>query len=54
MDEKASMFPENEEPALIVAELPTSQKTLAGTAPLMRFTLLPVAVVSELPIWKMN
>jgi hypothetical protein len=40
MDEKANIFPENEAPVPIVAELPTSQKTLAGTAPLMRFTLL--------------
>jgi hypothetical protein len=54
MDEKASIFPENEAPELTVAELPTCQKTLAGRAPLMRFTLLPVAVVSVLPIWKMN
>jgi hypothetical protein len=48
------MFPENEEVVPRVAELPTCQKTLAGWAPLMRTTLLLVAVVSALAIWKMN
>jgi hypothetical protein len=52
MEVWASMFPENEEPVPRVAEVPTSQKTLAGRQ-LRRFTLLPLAVVSVLPIWKM-
>jgi hypothetical protein len=46
------MFPENEEYVPRVAELPTSQKMLAGRQ-LRRFTLLLVAVVSVLPILKM-
>jgi hypothetical protein len=54
MDEKASMFPENEEVVPRVAELPICQKTLAGWALLTRTTLLLVAVVSALPIWKIN
>ena len=38
-----------------VAELPTCQKTLEATAPPMSATaLLPAAVVSVLPIWKMK
>ena len=38
-----------------VAELPTCQKTLEATAPPIRTTaLLPAAVVSVLPIWKMK
>jgi hypothetical protein len=37
-----------------VAELPTCQKTLQDWAPLMSVTLLPVAVVSVEPIWKMK
>jgi hypothetical protein len=40
--------------ASIVAELPTCQKTLQGSAPLMSSTLLPVAVTSVLVIWKMK
>jgi hypothetical protein len=54
MEEKARMFPEKEEPVPRVAELPTCQKTLAGWAPLIRATVLPVAVVSAVPIWKIN
>jgi hypothetical protein len=54
MDEKARIFPENEEVVPSVAELPICQKTLPGWAPLMRFTTLLVAVVSALAIWKMN
>jgi hypothetical protein len=54
MDDKASIFPENEAPDPTVAELPTCQKTLEGRAPLMRFTLLPTFAVSVLAIWKMN
>jgi hypothetical protein len=54
MEDRANMFPEKEDVVPRVAELPTCQKTLAGRAPLMRATLLPVAVVSALPIWKMN
>jgi hypothetical protein len=54
MDASAIMFPSNEVVVPRVAELPTSKKMFAGTAPLMRATLLPLAVVSVLPIWKMN
>jgi len=54
MDAKARMFPENVEEVPRVAELPTCQKTLAALAPLMRTTLLLVAVVSPLAIWKIN
>jgi hypothetical protein len=46
------MFPENEEYVPRLAEVPTSQKMLAGRQ-LRRFTLLLDAVVSVLPIWKM-
>jgi hypothetical protein len=35
-----------------VAELPTCQKTLQAWAPLIRFTLLPDAVISVEPAWK--
>jgi hypothetical protein len=54
MDAKARMFPENVEEVPRVAELPICQKTLAGWAPLIRTTLLLVAVVSALAIWKIN
>jgi hypothetical protein len=54
MDDRARMFPENVEDVPRVAELPICQKTLAAWAPLMRTTLLLVAVVSALAIWKMN
>jgi len=54
IDAKARMFPENVEEVPSVAELPTCQKTLAAWAPLTRTTLLLVAVVSPLAIWKMN
>jgi hypothetical protein len=54
MDDRASMFPANEEVVPRVAELPTSQKTLEAKAPFRSCTLLLVAVVSELAIWKMN
>jgi hypothetical protein len=54
MDARARMFPENVEEVPRVAELPTCQKTLAALAPLMRTTLLLVAVVSPLAIWKIN
>ena len=37
-------------PTCMVAEEPTSQKTLQGDAPPAKATLAPVAVVSELPI----
>jgi hypothetical protein len=50
MDASAMMFPEMLDVVPRVAELPTSQKTLAGDAPFMSNTLLPVAVVSVLPI----
>ena len=54
MDARASMFPANEVEVPSVAELPTCQKTLAGAALLIRDTALPLAVVSVLPIWKIN
>ena len=38
----------------IVAELPTCQKTFFGTAPPLRTTLLPVAVVRPEAIWKIH
>jgi hypothetical protein len=37
-----------------VAELPTCQKTFPAEAPLVNVTLELLAVVSVLPIWKMN
>jgi hypothetical protein len=37
-----------------VAELPTCQNTPQPTAPLINITLLSAAVVSVLPIWKIN
>jgi hypothetical protein len=54
MEDSARMFPENAAPVPTVAELPTCQKMFEVFAPLMSNTLLPVAVVSALPTWKMN
>ncbi len=54
IDVSARMEPTKVEPVPSVAELPTCQKTLHGCAPLTRFTLLPEAVVSDEPAWKMK
>ena len=54
IDEKARIFPTNEDVPPMVADVPTCQNTLAACAPLMSTTLLLTAVVSVLPIWKMN
>src|ERR1017187_4416144 len=54
-DAKAMMVPLKIVLVPRVAELPTCQKTLEAWAPPMRFTaLLPAAVVSVVPIWKMK
>ena len=51
----ASMFPLNIESVPMVAELPTCQKILHGSALPMRITSVPDMVVSEDDgIWKMN
>ena len=50
----ARMFPTNWSRFPSVAELPTCQKTLQASAPLMRSTMLPVAVMSVVAVWKMN
>jgi hypothetical protein len=54
IDVKAMIVPLNAEPVPIVAELPTCQKTLQDCAPPLRTTLLPVAVVSVEPAWKIQ
>jgi hypothetical protein len=54
IDAKARIFPLKVDPVPSVAELPTCQNMLQDWAPLMRFTLLPDAVVSVEPIWKMK
>src|SRR5580704_5935494 len=46
----AIMVPAKLLPASMVAEEPTSQKTLHGDAPPAKATVAPVAVVSALPI----
>jgi hypothetical protein len=51
---RARMVPLKVEPVPSVAELPTCQKTLQAWAPLIRFTLLPDAVTSVEPAWKMK
>jgi hypothetical protein len=50
----AIIFPAKLLPVCIVAEVPTCQKTLQGDAPPAKTTLAPVAVVSVLPIWKIQ
>ena len=50
----ARMFPANEVVVPSVAELPTCQKTLHCDPPLIITTEEPLAVVSVLPILKMN
>jgi hypothetical protein len=54
IDAMARMFPLKDENVPRVAELPTCQKTLQASAPLMRFTMLADAVVSVLAILKMK
>src|SRR5438093_4553128 len=54
MDANARMFPLNTEPVPSVAELPTSQKTLAALVPPLKITWLPTVVVRVDAIWKMN
>ena len=54
IDVLARMLPANTDAVPSVAELPICQKTLHGCAPLMRFTRLPEAVVSDEPAWKMK
>jgi len=49
----ARMVPLKSEFVPRAAEVPTAQKMLHASAPLRRITLLPDAVVSVLPIWKM-
>lgn len=50
----ARMFPAKRVPVPIVAELPTCQKTLHGSPPLMSTTEERDAVVRVLPIWNTN
>ena len=50
MDCCARMVPSNSEPVPSVAEVPTCQKMLLACAPLIKFTLLPDAVMSVVPI----
>jgi hypothetical protein len=54
IDVKARMFPLKVVFVPRVAELPTCQKTLHASAPLIRATVLADAVVNVLPIWKMK
>jgi hypothetical protein len=50
----AIIFPAKLLPVCMVAEEPTCQKTLQGDAPPAKATVAPVAVVRELPIWKIQ
>ena len=50
----ARMLPANDVVLPSVAEEPTYQNTLQPEPPLIMFTLDALAVVSVLPIWKMN
>ena len=50
----ARMFPAKSVVVPRVAELPTCQKRLSPWPPLVKTTFDPLAVVSELPIWKMK
>jgi hypothetical protein len=54
MDDWASMLPANTVVVPKVAELPSCQKTLPACALLISTMDEPLAVVSVLPIWKMN
>ncbi len=54
MEVSAKMLPRKTEPPPSVAELPTCQNTLHSWAPLISDTVLPVAVVSDESVWKMN
>jgi len=50
----AIIFPAKLLPVWMVAEEPTCQYTLHGDAPPAKETVAPVAVVSVLPIWKIQ
>src|ERR1700676_1042487 len=50
----ARILPAKWLPVCMVAELPTCQNTLQGDAPPPKATVAPVAVVSVLPIWKIQ
>jgi hypothetical protein len=50
----AMIFPAKLVPVWMVAEEPTCQYTLQGDAPPAKATLAPVAVVREVPIWKIH
>ena len=50
----AIIFPAKVLPTCMVAEEPTCQNTLQGDAPPAKATVAPVAVVSVLPIWKIQ
>ena len=50
----ARTVPTNCVPVPSVAELPTCQNTLHGSAPLIRLTVLSDAVIRVVPAWKMN
>jgi hypothetical protein len=50
----AIIFPAKLLPVCMVAEEPTCQYTLQGDAPPAKATVAPVAVVRELPIWKIH
>ncbi len=50
--DKEMMVPLKVVPVPSVVELPTWKKTFEASAPLIRLTLAPVAVVSVLAIWK--
>ena len=54
IDCSARMLPVKAECVPSVAELPTCQKTLQGSAPLMRRTSLAESVTSVEPTWKMK
>lgn len=54
IDSRARIVPLKADPVPIVAELPICQKMLQDCAPPMRTTLLPDAVVSVEPAWKIQ
>ena len=54
IDSRAMIVPAKADPVPIVAELPICQETLQGPAPPMKTTLLPEAVVSVEPAWKIQ
>jgi hypothetical protein len=54
IEASAKTVPRNVVLVFRVAELPTCQNTLQADAPLMRLTVLSVAVMRVLLAWKMN